>query len=231
MSERRGDEGMSAIRSLIASTIRLFKKLRGASREEIIARCDGLRKQLEYRGMSLLKRAEKFHKEAVFFAKRRMPRAAKARLEAWSEYKSEAESCVIMATLYDRIKLRVLRTASLKDISKISDLVVREFDKLLGELPDDPVSARYMLEGTIEALDNMMVHYVEAPLAPEVAEEVEEEFRAIMASEGEPTPAPTTEGEAVPEVAGVEALEERKPRTKAEEVEEELKKIKALIGM
>ena len=227
---------MSAIRSLIASTIRFFKKLRGASREEIIARCDGLRKQLEYRGMSLLKEAEKFHKEAVFFVKKKMLRAARARLEAWSEYKSEAESCVIMATLYDRIKLRVLRAASLRDISKISDLVVREFDKLLGELPDDPVSAKYMLEGTIEALDSMMVHYVEAPLAPETAAEVEEELRAIMTSEA-PSPAPEEEVRPeieieVPEVEKPRAAEEeRKPKTKAEEVEGELKKIKSMIGM
>ena len=220
---------MSAIRGLIASTIKLFKRLRGASREEIIARCDGLKKQLEYRGMSLLKEAERFHKEAVFFAKKRMLRAARARLEAWSEYKSEAESCVIMATLYDRIRLRVLRAASFRDITRISDLVVKEFDRLLGELPDDPVSARYMLEGAIDALDNMMAHYTEAPLAPEVASEVEEELKAIMASEGALGPAPAVEAEA--EAPEAEAPVERKPRTKAEEVEGELKKIKALIGM
>ena len=223
---------MSAIRSLIASTIKLFKRLRGASREEIIARCDGLKKQLEYRGMSLLKEAERFHREAVFFAKKKMLRAARARLEAWSEYKSEAESCVIMATLYDRIRLRVLRAASFRDITRISDLVVREFDKLLGELPDDPVSARYMLEGTIDTLDSMMAHYTEVPLTPEAASEVEEELRAIMASEGAPGPAPAIEVEAeAPEVEEVEVPLERKPKTKAEEVEGELKKIKALIGM
>ena len=227
---------MSAIKGLIASTIRLFRKLRGASREEIIAKCDSLRRQLEYRGMSLLKRAEKFHEEAVFFARKRMLRAARARLEAWSEYKSEAESCVIMATLYDRVKLRVLRAASLRDVSKISELVVKEFDRLLGELPEDPVSARYMLEGTIEALDGMMAHYVEAPLAPELESEVKEELKAIMAAEEGPAPAPAVEAEEltgeVGERAGVEgAQEERKPRTREEEVEGELKKIKALIGM
>ena len=230
---------MSAIRGLVSSAIRLFKRLMGASREEVIAKCDGLKRQLEYRGMSLLKQAERFHREAVFYARKKMLRAARARLEVWSEYKSEAESCIIMASLYDRIRLRVLRAASLRDVSRISELVVKEFEKLLGKLPDDPVSARYMLEGTIEALDGMMSHYVEAPLAPETEAEVEEELRAILEHRGEAPPAPEAP-EAVPEtlveekpLAGpvAEGAREEKPKTKEEEVEGELKRIKELVGM
>jgi len=222
---------LSAIRSLIASTIRLFKKLRGASREEIIARCEGLKRQLEYRGMGLMKDADRFHREAVFFVKKKMLRAARAKLEVWSEYKSEAESCFEMATFYDKIRLRVLRAASMRDIDKISTLVVREFDKLLGELPDDPVQARYMLEGTIEALDNMMASYVESTPAPETALEVEKELKSIMESE-EGVPAAGAPPAMRPEALGMEeaeAGEERKAMTKVEEVDEELEKIKRKV--
>jgi len=220
---------MSAIKGLVRLTAALVKKLRGMSREEIIARCDGLKKQLELRGMSLLKQADKFHEEAVFYAKKKMLRAARASLEAWSEYKSEAESCIMMARLYDRIRLRVMRAASLRDITRISDLVAGELDKLLGELPNDPVSARYMLEGAIEALDNMMAHYTESVVAPEVAAEVERELEAITAGRAEvesPTLAPEGEG---PGAMGLE--EKAKAKSKKEEVEEELEKIKAMVGV
>ncbi len=220
---------MSAIKGLVRLTAALVKKLRGMSREEIIARCDGLKKQLELRGMSLLKQADKFHEEAVFYAKKKMLKAARASLEAWSEYKSEAESCIMMARLYDRIRLRVMRAASLRDITRISDLVAGELDKLLGELPNDPVSARYMLEGAIEALDNMMAHYTESVVAPEVAAEVERELEAITAGRAEvERHALAPEGEG-PGVMGLE--EKAKAKSKKEEVEEELEKIKAMVGV
>jgi len=217
---------MSAVKALVSSTISLLKRLRGLSREEIIARCDALKKQLELRGMSLMREAEKFYKEAVFFAKRKMLKAARASLEAWSEYKSEAEACIHMARLYDRIKLRVTRISSLRDMTKISELVVNEFDKLLGQLPDDPVSARYMLEGAIDTLDSMMAHYVESTAPPEVAAEAEKELRAIMSGEA------VVEARPLEEIRiGQEALGREEVRTKEEEVSKELEKIKSMIGV
>ena len=213
---------MSAIRGIISSAAKLFKRLRGMSREEIIARCDSLRRRLEMRGMSLLKQADRFHAEAVMFAKRRMLRAAKARLEVWAEYKSEAESCIIMASLYDRIKLRVIRAASLEEITRISDTITTHFDKLLQTLPNDPVSARYVLEGTIDTLDNMLAHYVgEDTYSPEA----EEEFRRIMSGEVEEVPI----GEPLP--SDITAPTPKKVKTKKEEVAEELKRIAMAVGM
>ncbi|RLI08896.1 hypothetical protein DRO32_01655 [Candidatus Bathyarchaeota archaeon] len=221
----------SAIRGLVRSTISLLKKLRGMSREEIIARCDGLKRQLELRGMGLLKEAEKFHREAEFFVRKRMMRAAKASLEAWSEYKSEAESCIIMAKLYDRIKLRVTRMASLRDATRMSEMLVGTLDRLLGELPDDPVSARYMLEGTIDALDSMMAHYVETTVSPEVGAEVERELETLVSGPEVAAPSPPARG--LEEVGLEGALEgaPSKATTKREEVDKELEKIKAMIGV
>jgi len=224
---------MSAIRGLIRATISLLRKLKGMSREELLARCDGLKRQLELRGMSLLRQADKLHREAVFYAKRKMLKAAKASLEAWSEYKSEAESCIMMARLYDRIRLRVMRAASLRDITRISELVADELDKLLGELPDDPVSARCKLEGAIENLDSMMMPYTESTVSPEVAAEVEEELSAIMMGEVGMTDERRAAPEPTLEIAPPRAEEEKavKVKSKKEEIEEELKRIKAMVGI
>ena len=224
---------MSAIKRVLASIANRLKGLRtDMTKEQVLAECERMRKMLEFKGYSYMKKAKEFEEKAAQFLRMGHRDLAEAQMVPCLEYEREGKSLLIIATYLQRYELAISRATTIHELSQLNARMTSFIDELIGEMPDNPMLITRQLEAGLTVLDRVLGLPTEVAVPEEYEEAVRERLAALeeRMRAGETVPeAPMPEEEIAPPAPEARTEEmKREVEERVKKLEERMKKLMEL---
>jgi len=225
---------MSAIKRVLAS---IANRLRGlgadARKERILAECESMRKMLEFKGYSYMRKARELEEKAAQFLRMGHRDLAEAQMVACLEYEREGKSLLIVATYLQRYERAISSATTIHELSRLNTKMTSFIDELIGEMPDNPMLITRQLEAGLTVLDRVLGLPAEAAVPVEYEEAVRERLAALeeRMRAGEEIPGRPALEEVAPPAPGPGGEElKREAEERVRKLEEKMKKLMELGG-